>query len=80
MTRYTREQRSSIYQAYCQTIAANSGLMGEQLRERIRECNRRLYVSLGHSTEVRQRDMSEDDLDEVTSAREASIELMSHSN
>lgn len=65
----TRQEQAQAYRSYCQAIALNSGLKGKALSERIAECNRQSYFILFNDRNIRQRNMTEQQLIKLSEHR-----------
>lgn len=74
----SRQRQADAYKAYCAALQVKSGLQGEALREHIRETVRQSYLVLFNSREIRQRDLSPEQLVKLCLHRESMTRLMAN--
>lgn len=69
---YSKQERASIYHLYCAYVLLNA----DNKSETIRKANRLSYKIVFGNEHIRQRDMSEQQLDKITEHRLHMIRLM----
>jgi len=67
---------AEVYKQYCAAIEKATGFKGKELSEAIAEANRRCYQVLFGSRNIRQRDMSEQQLQQLIEHRKLITSLM----